>query len=106
MQKVARNLLDRILWRRRTIGVRLVRDRDHGRVGEDEGARGHDQALHRVAVDVGILVDRHRWLGRPRLRDQLVGGVRARPDLDGGRGRRGHVIFELAADAQVDHASR
>src|SRR5439155_24150727 len=78
----------------------------HGVVPERQLALGHDQALDRVAVEVGVLVDRHRGLGRPGFGDQLVAGVRTWSDLDRGDSRSAHVVPELAADPEIDRFCR
>ena len=98
VEQLARHLVDRKLGRGRGLGIGLVRDGDHRVVTQRQLALGHHQALDRVAIEVGVLVDGHRRVGRPGLGDQLMAGVGPGAHLHRGDCGAAHVVFELAAD--------
>ena len=98
MQQLTRDIVGRKLRGSQGVGVGIVRHNDHGVVPERQLSRRHHQPFDRVPVVIGVLVDRDRRLGRPRLGHELVAGIGTRANLHRGGSWTANVVLELAAD--------
>ena len=105
VKKIAGGGIDR---RRDGVGADLVPFVRHlydAVVAELQVTGFHQEALDRVAVEIGELVESQGLAGRPGLVHQPVVRVEARAHLDRRGSRRLDLVAELAADAKLHRAT-